>query len=196
MEEVWKPVAGYEGCYEVSNLGRVKSVERLVNGKNGKCHPVKERVLSQRKMETGYMTVHLSVNGEDERLSVHRLVAKAFLSNPNNYPQVNHKDENKENNAVWNLEWCDAKYNSNYGTHPEKLRIASTGRKMPRYGVEKVIEKISKPVAAFNKNGEEVMRFKSAADADRINKNLNFVSISAACNGRLQTYRGLTWRFV
>ena len=196
LYEVWRPIKGYEGLYEVSNFGRVRSLDRFINGKNGYQHIVKGRILSQRKMKTGYITVHLSKYGIDERLTVHRLVATAFIPNPLNLPQVNHRDEDKTNNSVWNLEWCTSEYNSNYGTHKEKLRIASTGRKMPRYGVEKVVEKISKPVAAFNNNGEEVMRFKSAADANRINKDLNYVSISAACNGRLQTYRGFIWRFI
>lgn len=101
----------------------------------------------------------------------------------------------KTDNRVENLEVCTAKYNSNYGTHPDKLRKANTGRTMPQYGVEKAAEKHKKPVASY-RNGVLVKRYNSAADAHREDPNLSYVSISAACHGRLDTYRGLEWRFI
>lgn len=196
MEETWRAVAGYEGCYEVSNLGRVKSLDRFVNGKKGKCRPVKSRILSQRKMKTGYMTVHLSINGIDKRLLVHRLVAEAFLPNPLNLSCVNHRDEDKTNNTVWNLEWCDTSYNNSYGTHIERVRVANIGRTMPKNVKQKIADANKKPVAAYDENGSEIYRFDSAADASKKRKDFNYVSISAACHGRLKTYKGLTWKFV
>lgn len=120
MEEVWKPISGYENYYEVSSLGRIRSVDRytkfvreglLVNRKtNG-------YLLSQTLDGKGnYLQVNLSKNGKSKSELVHRIVAKAFIENPNNLPEVNHKDENKTNNAVSNLEWCDHYYNNHYGT--------------------------------------------------------------------------------
>lgn len=105
MEEIWKPVVGYEGLYEVSSYGRVRRVNKdLLKLQNVK----------------GYNQVCLYKNGISTGLRVHRLVAQAFLPNPDNLPQVNHKDEDKTNNNVDNLEWCDNKYNNNYGTKIER----------------------------------------------------------------------------
>lgn len=112
MKEIWKPVKGWEGRYEVSNLGRVKSAQ----GKN------KGKILSQNSQQ-GYMQVFLSQKGIGRNHLVHRLVAEAFIPNPLNLPQVNHKDETRSNNKVDNLEWCTQIYNVNYGT---RLRRMST----------------------------------------------------------------------
>lgn len=97
--EEFRDVPGYEGTYEVSNWGRVR--------RNGK-------ILKPGKDTCGYLLVVLSKNGVRKTVSVHRLVASAFLSNPQNLPQVNHKDEDKTNNTVENLEWCTREYNINY----------------------------------------------------------------------------------
>ena len=115
MEE-WRDIKGYEGLYQVSNLGRVKSLARKINNQYGK----KERLMTQKIDKDGYKRVGLNKNGKQIYYGVHRLVAQAFISNPNNYPQINHKDENKSNNKVDNLEWCDGKYNQNYGTINER----------------------------------------------------------------------------
>ena len=111
MEE-WRDIKGYEGLYQVSSLGRVKSLVRKTNNQYGK----KERLMTQKLDKDGYKRVGLNKNGKQIYYGVHRLVAQAFISNPNNYPQINHKDEDKSNNKVDNLEWCDGKYNQNYGT--------------------------------------------------------------------------------
>lgn len=107
--EIWKDIEGYEGLYQVSNLGRVKSL-----------YLGKERILKPGKHRCGYLCVALCKDGKMKTYKVHRLVAINFIQNSLNLPQVNHKDENKENNCVWNLEWCDNKYNSNYGTRNER----------------------------------------------------------------------------
>ena len=120
-KQIWKDIAGYEGLYQVSNTGKVRSLDRVITYKNGRQVFYKSKILKQYLGKDGYMYVHLYKDKKNKRCVVHRLVVQAFLENPNNWPQVNHKDENKTNNAVCNLEWCTAKYNSNYGTRRERL---------------------------------------------------------------------------
>ena len=107
MEE-WRDIKGYEGRYQISSEGRVRSLDRI--GKNG--YSYKGKILKPRPTKRGYIKANLS----GKIYAVHRLVAQAFIPNPNNYPVVNHKDENPSNNCIENLEWCDVKYNINYGT--------------------------------------------------------------------------------
>ena len=118
MEEIWKPIDKYEG-YEVSNLGRIKSY---------KVDKVNGIIMKPYKDTKGYLQIDISLDGRKRNnrvhLLVHRLVATAFIPNINNLPQVNHKDENKENNRVENLEWCTNEYNINYGTHNERVANA------------------------------------------------------------------------
>lgn len=116
MEE-WRDVHGYEGRYQVSNIGRVRSVDRLVRIVGNNYRPVRGKILSIGKYPNGYSMVNFTDGkGKVSTKLVHRLVADAFIPNPNNFPQVNHKDENINNNNVDNLEWCTPKYNANYGT--------------------------------------------------------------------------------
>lgn len=117
MQEVWRDIKGYEGLYQVSNLGQVK---RLGNDRQ-----MREKTLKERKGKSGYLQVLLCKNGKYKAKYVHRLVALAFIPNPNNHKEINHIDENKANNNFKNLEWCNHKYNCNYGTR--NLRL--TGRK-------------------------------------------------------------------
>ena len=113
MMEEWRAVPGYEGLYEVSNIGNVRNVRR-------------NKLLRLLKTNNGYIRVFLCKNGIKTGFQVHRLVAQAFLPNPDNLPQINHKDEDKTNNNVTNLEWCTAKYNINFGT----ARIRSRNTKI------------------------------------------------------------------
>ena len=123
MIEEWRPVVGYEGLYEVSNTGRVRSLDRYVKTCYGSYRLHKGKVLSPGIRPDGYLVVSLQYR----MFRVHRLVAEAFLPNPDNLPQVNHKDEDKSNNRVDNLEWCDSKYNNNYGT--ARIRAKETAIK-------------------------------------------------------------------
>jgi hypothetical protein len=120
--EIWKSVVGYEGFYEVSSLGRVRSLDRTIKLYNGGSYVRKEKTLVQIKDKRGYLKLKLLKNGKMKTFFVHRLVAQAFISNPNELPQVNHKDENKLNNKVENLEWCTQQYNIRYGTARERAR--------------------------------------------------------------------------
>lgn len=115
MKEEFRDIKGYEGLYQVSNLGNVKSLG------NGNSNNSKERILKPGN-SNGYKRVVLSKNKEKKMYCVHRLVAQAFIHNPNNYPMINHKDENPLNNCVENLEWCTCKYNNNYGNRMAKIQ--------------------------------------------------------------------------
>lgn len=119
--EIWRPIRDYEGLYEVSNKGRLKTLKRVVYKQDGRVHYIrKERLMRPVITNRGYYKIMLCKNSITKQFSVHRLVAEAFLENPNNLPQVNHKDENKLNNCVENLEYCDLIYNINYGTGIER----------------------------------------------------------------------------
>lgn len=160
-QEIWKPVVGYEGRYEVSNLGNVRNcgfhTMRLTRWGNYSTYYYKPHKMALQKYPNGYLFVMLSSgNRAADPKQVHRLVAEAFLPNPKNLPCVNHKDENKQNNFVYvnqdgsvdyeksNLEWCDYKYNANYGTHKERTRESSRrGRKdkwRPKYILQYSLE--------------------------------------------------------
>lgn len=122
-KEIWKPVKGYEELYEVSNIGRVRSKDRYVDlGAHHKGYLAlkKGKILNEKDNGNGYKSVHFTINRVTEDKYVHRLVADAFIPNPYGLPQVNHKDENKWNNNIENLEWCTPKYNSNYGQNRKK----------------------------------------------------------------------------
>lgn len=119
MKEVWKDIQEYEGLYQVSNLGRVRHLPYTIKwGGKLEHRPLKES--NQHKSTGGYCIVVLSKNSKSKKFLVHRLVAKAFIPNPDNLPEVNHIDEDNTNNKVNNLGWCDRKYNVNYGTRTEK----------------------------------------------------------------------------
>ena len=113
MSEVWKPVKGYEGSYEVSNLGNVRSLSRVVH-RTTSDRFVRGQTMSKQLMPNGYESVTLRKNGRQRRLYVHRLVAEAFLPNEQSLREVNHRDENKSNNTLENLEWCSHSYNMKY----------------------------------------------------------------------------------
>ena len=136
-----KPVVGYEGYYEVDMYGNVYSVARTVQvNDNGRIYdkPVKEKKLTASKHSCGYRTVALTRNGKTEQQYIHRIVAEAYIPNPQNLPYINHKDEDKTNNFVGNLEWCTASYNNTYNgkniKHSEKLK----GRKFTEEHKEKI----------------------------------------------------------
>ena len=119
MLEVWKDIPNYEGFYQVSNLGNVKSMQRTKKHSYNSIAQLKEKMLRPQNTN-GYLFVRLSKNNEIKRYLVHRLVALTFIPNPNDYLEVNHIDENSLNNNVENLEWCSHKYNINYGTGNER----------------------------------------------------------------------------
>lgn len=118
IEEIWRPVVGYEGLYEVSSYGRVKSLCKY----DSRNRFLRGRILRLFTDGLGYLRAQLYSNSKRKSFLVHRLVAQAFIPNPDNLPQVNHIDENPSNDNVDNLEWCDGKYNVNYGTRIDRIR--------------------------------------------------------------------------
>lgn len=114
MNEEWRDIKGYEGKYQISSLGRVKSL------KNSKGN-YREKILSNTPTKGGYLRVNLYKNNKKKTFTIHKLVAIHFISNPNNYKEVNHKDEDKTNNCVSNLEWCTREYNNKYGTRIQRF---------------------------------------------------------------------------
>ena len=127
--EVFRPIKGYEGLYEISSLGRVKSLPKFhKTGFGG--YTEKEKILKCRTDSYGYQMVILCKNKEQKNYLIHRLVANTFLENPHNYDSINHKDENKLNNCVNNLEFCDRKYNNNYGTRNKRISDTIKNKKL------------------------------------------------------------------
>lgn len=119
MNEIWKDIKNYEGIYQISNMGRIKSIERTIIRKNGKKLLVKEKILKQNlRGKNNNKYYHITLQGKCFR--VNRLIAETFIPNPNNLPCVNHKDENKLNNKVTNLEWCTYRYNNTYNNIHKK----------------------------------------------------------------------------
>ena len=129
--EEWRDVVGYEGLYMVSNIGNVKSLQRTAKSKNCSIRTVSEKLRKINKNKSGYLMVILNKEGKRKGMKIHRLVAEAFIPNPLNLPQVNHRNEIKSDNRVENLEWCTQDYNNKYGTRTErtskKVKCLETG---------------------------------------------------------------------
>ena len=178
--EQWKDIEGYEGLYQVSNYGEVRSLDRkqthLINGKE-RTMSLKGKVLSKANSADGYHYVALSKNGKLVPHRINRLVAQAFIPNPNNEPQVNHIDEDRKNNHVDNLEWCSAKYNANYGNHRARL-----------INVSSVMLKVT-----FKDGNYEI--YSSRAEASE-KLGINKGSISRWANGHTKCRKGMTFEYL
>ena len=134
MEEQWKDIAGYEGYYQVSTMGRIRSLERWIQDRFGMKAPyrIPEKILKPKHSQSGYLFVNLSKGGHAHNQRIHRLVAEAFISNPNGLPSVNHKNEDKSDNRVENLEWCTPSYNNEYGTRTQRSQMNQKHRRNVR----------------------------------------------------------------
>lgn len=150
MKEIWKDIKNYENFYQVSNLGRIKRLERITcDGRK-----IKELIKKPTLSNNHYLMVWLQLNNNTKAYLVHRLVAETFIPNPNSLPQVNHKDENKLNNCVDNLEWCTNKYNNNYGSKPYKQSLIRKGKKLSneqKKKISNIMKKIVKNKIRNNK---------------------------------------------
>ena len=170
--EIWEDIEGYEGIYQVSSLGKVKSLNFN--------HTKKEKILKLMSDRYGYLRVDLCKEGKRKTYKVHRLVAQAFIPNPENKPEVNHKDEDKTNNKVENLEWMTCKENINYGTRTERSGKSQTNDK-----------KRSKPIYGINVKTNEKIEFPSTREAQR--NGFNHSHIVNCLKGRLKTHKGYKW---
>lgn len=179
---IWKPAAGYEDSYEVSTAGDVRSIPKRVW--SGKGYRMRKGKILKPYITYGYLRVHLSKDGVKKNIMVHRLVAETFIPNPNNLPCINHKDECRNNPHVDNLEWCTYEYNSNYGTHKERMR-----KKYLNY------PKYSKPVAQLDMDGNEIARYPSIAEATR---QTGINNIARCCEGlsRFKHCGGFKWKWI
>ena len=160
--EIWRDIDGYNGMYQISNKGRVKS---LYNGS--------ERILKLWDNGRGYLRVYLTKENTSKYIRVHRLVARAFIPNPHNLPEVNHKDENKKNNYVENLEWCDRRYNVNYGSRNER---------------------VSKKILQYSKSGEFIREWQGAREVERV-LGIDNSHINACCRGKQKSAYGFIWKY-
>lgn len=197
LREEWVDVHNYEGLYQVSNLGRVKRL------------PVKQRVIRRGSeyfrnipggiikgsLSTGpnggYVKVRLSKDGQGRDFGVHRLVASAFLTNPRQYEEVNHKNEVKDDNRVDNLEWCDRKYNVNYGTRKERIYNHPNFIKMAR----ETGKRRRKPVKATDINSGEITYYESTMDVQR-KLGIGNASVSRVCLGKRKQASGYKFEYI
>lgn len=186
--EIWKDIEGYEGLYQVSNLGNVRSMDRTIMRQlRGKTHT---RRLNGRMLKqwngADYLHVTLSKNGAIFAPFVHKLVASAFVENPDGYKQVNHKDENKWNNNADNLEWCDQKYNRNYGTG-EQRRVIAYMESAESHNRKRT------PVIRMDKSGNVEKRYFAMNQVSK--DGFNVSNVCLCCEGRRKTHGGYLWAY-
>ena len=165
-KEIWKDIVGYEGLYQISSFGNVR---RLWKSKPILCKPSSD--------SHGYKQIVLTKDKKRKSYKVHRLVALAFIDNPNNYEEINHKDESKINNKIDNLEWCDHIYNSNYGTR---------GYRCTKHFCKKVQQ--------IDMNGNIVRIYNSMQNAEK-ETNIKNQNISKCCRNKQKTAGGYIWKY-
>lgn len=196
MEEIWKDINGYEGLYQVSNIGRVRSLG------HDKWH--KGKILKPSfDGKHCYLFVGLHKNGIIKQINVHRLVAIAFIPNPKNLPCVNHINEIKTDNHAHNLEWCTIEYNSNYGNAMSNM-IASRRRNNNQNEINKKIKETKernnsfsceKPVAQYSMDGQFIASYCSATDAER-KTGISRGGIQRCCVGKYSQAKGYVWKYL
>jgi hypothetical protein len=166
VDEVWKDIKGYEKRYQVSNLGNVRKIWKT---KITICNPSCD--------SNGYKQIVLTKNGKRKSYKVHRLVAMEFIPNPNNDKEINHKDENKQNNFVENLEWCTHLYNSNYGTRNYRC----TRHRLKR-------------IQQYDKTNNLVGEYPSLKEAEKVT-NIKYQCISQCCRNIIKSAGGYIWKY-
>lgn len=176
MQEIWIDVKDFIGLYQVSNRGRVRSLDKYVKCGYGRVRLFPGRILRPAKDKGGYLQVTLCKEGKTTRCYIHRLVADAFLPNPENLPEVNHINEDKTDNCVENLEWCTRKYNANYGT-----------------GAQRSAKKQSRPVLQYTPDGEFVKEWPSMKECNR--NGFHQFRVWLCCNGKGNKHKGYIWRY-
>ena len=176
--EEWKDINGYEGLYQVSSFGRIKALAKYINHPTGSKSFIKEKILTGKTNKEGYCVVTLTKDKKAKSYLVHRLVAKAFIDNPNNYPVINHIWENqKSNNNKNNLEWCSVRYNNCYGSR-----------------LERIAQKQRKKVYQYNFNGELIKIWDGLRIIAR-ELNVSESNVTKACKGRYKQLINYVWRY-
>ena len=190
MKEVWKDIKGYENLYQVSNYGNVKSLDRYIKNKNGKMQFYNEKILRPNDSK-GYLKVTLSKNNRQRTFRIHVLVAKTFISNPENKPEVNHKDGNKHNNHIDNLEWNTRRENE---IHAYQKGLAKPSKKQKEAVAKYAKENYSKKIIQYDLNGNFIKEWNSMADIWR-ELGIRASLICRCCKGlRTHTY-GYIWKY-
>lgn len=165
-EEVWKDIKGFEQFYQISNKGRIRSKDYYKPNGHGE-YLLKGRILKTHKNNRGYEFIRMNYKGKIKQAYIHRLVAEAFIDNPNNYKAVNHIDKNKENNCVDNLEWCTYSYNSRYSN--------------------------SKKVKGTNLKTNEIVFYNAIIDS--VKDGFVVSQIVACCKGKRKSHKGYKWEY-
>lgn len=178
MEEIWKNIKGFENLYQVSDSGRVKSLGNKSNHK-------KDIIMKQTLNYKGYLQLCLRKNNKGYHFMVHRLVAQAFIPNPDDLPQVNHKDGNKQNNKVENLEWCTNSYNQ---LHANKMGLN-------KHRIERTKEVCNKPVVQLTLDGKEINKFKSLKEASN-KTGCSYKAMSLCALGKTKSSGGYIWKYL
>lgn len=168
MDEIWKDIRGYEGLYQVSNTGRVRSLDRKVHHPNGGERFSKGQIIKPGITPKGYLFVQLSIGGKINAKRVNRLVADAFIPNPQNAEAVNHKDKNRKNNNVENLEWCSVTYNNRYS--------------------------LARAVIQYDLNGKPLAKWDAISDAAKAT-GVNPSNIAQCCRGNRRTAGKFIWEY-
>lgn len=182
--EEWRDVRGYEKILSISNYGRLKRKEHLSYNKRLKTDcKYGAKIYRCNKSGNGYYNLAICVGGNKKvNFVIHRLVAEAFILNPNNYPFINHRDENTVNNCVSNLEWCTPKYNSNYGTSKKRIRL------------NRIENNYSSPVVLYTYEGEIIESYETLKDA-AIKNHISRALVYQCCENIITNARGLHFRY-
>ena len=187
--EEWRDVVGYEGYYMVSNLGRILASKRDIVYKNGRIHHLEPKLVKPQVMPNGYIQVRLWKDNKEKKMYVHRIVGEAFISNPNNYPEIDHIDAIRDNNVVSNLQWVSRSMNK---LNPITRKRNSESKK----GNLALIERTSKPVVRINPNNpNDVKIYPSAKSAGEI-EGFNWSHIGDVCRGERNKSQGYYWKFL
>ena len=176
--EEWRDIAGYEGLYQVSDWGRVRSLDRIITTKNGKRH-YKGKILELYTKKDEYVVCKLYNVGITQHFRVNRIVAEAFIPNPENKPCVDHINGDRKNNRAENLRWCTQPENNSFDLYIEKQRYRKD---------------LIKTVYQYTIDGKLINTYKSTKEVERL---LGFCNsnISKCCNGKIKTYKGYIWRY-